>query len=119
KLGHACECTDKAPPIKVVVDTPEVEKVDKSAPKKTTVIKKETVPKVVEPIKEEVDPFGAPINNETTVTTEKPVDAIGTQEVEAPIVEGGNTMTKNFDIAAAEPKEALPIVDDTEDLFNC
>jgi hypothetical protein len=37
---------------------------------------------------------------------------------EEPIVEGGNTMTKNFDLAKPEDKVAAPIVDDVEDLFS-
>ena len=51
--------------------------------------------------------FKTPVD-ETPVVTEK--------VVEAPIVEGGNTMTKNFDLAKPAGDVAAP-VDDVEDLF--
>ena len=50
-----------------------------------------------------------------------PVPKMETKVVkeEAPIIEGGNTMTENFELAASADNVAAPIVDDVEDLFNC
>jgi len=68
---------------------------------------KEIVKEVAEDLNA-VDAFGTSITPVAETTAE-----------EALIVEGGNTMTKNFELTEATPKVAAPIVDDVEDLFNC
>lgn len=71
---------------------------------------KEVVPPVVEKVTPpEVLTPAPPVENTPPATVTKP----------DPFVEGDNVMTDNFDLAPATPAEAAPIVDDTEDLFNC